>query len=512
MPTRALPDLIARIRIDSTGVDAALMNLTKSFGKANLEIAAAGAAIGVAVLAGKSMVDISEKWQGAQLSLTQAVQAHNAAIGTTSTLTAAASKAITKAQDSESKAQDALTIAHNSVIKAQIAYTDAVKKHTAKSEEAYKAAMNLQDAQIHLRSAQDALTDSTQALAAAQAGIGQKVTGTAINLQAYQSQIDDFIKTNRRFIEDQSQVVEGYAALIREGVSVVDTNKDMAIALNIAAVQGSSLSDAVTMLQAAEAGRTIGLKKLVGITLESIPATASLAEKQAIVAHNMDIVAAAYKNGTATITPLQQQANDLNNTWQTFAEQRGPALVGSLTSIVEYSNDSLIPSFEATAGKLNDIGAAADQLVAKPSWGQLDKLIFGTGQFAWLVPGGPADRFLTWLWNIDNASSHGGNPVKSVSGAGWLGNPVVGPQPSGPDARGNVGRASGGSVLPNSIYTVGETEQETLVMGASGGVVIPSGKGRGGGGGAINVYVNNPRADAWQIANEIAWAKKSQRI
>jgi TP901 family phage tail tape measure protein len=45
----------------------------------------------------------------------------------------------------------------------------------------------------------------------------------------------------------------------------------------------------------------------------------------------------------------------------------------------------------------------------------------------------------------------------------------------------NPGRASGGMVVPGGIYTVGERGPETLVMGGSGGNVIPNGGGMGGG-------------------------------
>jgi len=44
-------------------------------------------------------------------------------------------------------------------------------------------------------------------------------------------------------------------------------------------------------------------------------------------------------------------------------------------------------------------------------------------------------------------------------------------------AGGNIGLASGGRALPGRVYTVGEDGPETLVMGRSGGYVIPNGGG-----------------------------------
>jgi hypothetical protein len=58
---------------------------------------------------------------------------------------------------------------------------------------------------------------------------------------------------------------------------------------------------------------------------------------------------------------------------------------------------------------------------------------------------------------------------------------LPGGQSVGSDNQG--GRASGGPVVPFGVYTVGEAGPETLVMGARGGYVVPSG-GSGGSGGS----------------------------
>lgn len=75
MASRALPDLIARIRVDSTGVDGAMQNLIGSFGRANLALAGLAAGIGILVVGGKSMIDIAEKHDAAMLGLAQAYAA-----------------------------------------------------------------------------------------------------------------------------------------------------------------------------------------------------------------------------------------------------------------------------------------------------------------------------------------------------------------------------------------------------------------------------------------------------
>ncbi len=50
------------------------------------------------------------------------------------------------------------------------------------------------------------------------------------------------------------------------------------------------------------------------------------------------------------------------------------------------------------------------------------------------------------------------------------------------------GRAGGGPVLPGMSYNVGENGPETLVMGRSGGYVIPNSGGRSGGGVQVNIH------------------------
>src|ERR1041384_7502027 len=75
---RALPDLVARIRVDSTGVDQAISSMIGGFGRANLAITALSASIGLVIVAGKSMAEVAAKHQDAEDSLAQAIAARNA--------------------------------------------------------------------------------------------------------------------------------------------------------------------------------------------------------------------------------------------------------------------------------------------------------------------------------------------------------------------------------------------------------------------------------------------------
>jgi hypothetical protein len=80
---------------------------------------------------------------------------------------------------------------------------------------------------------------------------------------------------------------------------------------------------------------------------------------------------------------------------------------------------------------------------------------------------------------IDWTSKEGRELLRILGGIGAAGAQLglIGAAASG----GGGGRASGGPVLPGRTYTVGESGTETLVMGRSGGFVIPNGGGGGGG-------------------------------
>jgi hypothetical protein len=64
-------------------------------------------------------------------------------------------------------------------------------------------------------------------------------------------------------------------------------------------------------------------------------------------------------------------------------------------------------------------------------------------------------------------------------------------------------KASGGPVLPGQSYTVGEHGPETLVMGSSGGFVIPNGGSSGGGGGSGSPVVIQVNLDGATIARVV---------
>ncbi len=69
---------------------------------------------------------------------------------------------------------------------------------------------------------------------------------------------------------------------------------------------------------------------MVGLTPEAIPAHDPLAQKAAIVSHNIDIVSKAYQGATASVDPLTEASNHLSTDWQDLAIRPGPAWRGYL--------------------------------------------------------------------------------------------------------------------------------------------------------------------------------------
>jgi hypothetical protein len=138
------------------------------------------------------------------------------------------------------------------------------------------------------------------------------------------------------------------------------------------------------------------------------------------------------------------------------------------------------------------------------AWADLQR--FGSWLVSTLTPilnniGGFFDRLGSSAHTISSAlSAFGGGGSSSVVGS--------------PAYRG--GKAGGGMVVPGGIYTVGEKGPETLVMGSSGGTVIPNGGGGQSGGGTnvtVNVYgsVQTERSLALTIRESLRRLDREQR-
>ena len=194
----------------------------------------------------------------------------------------------------------------------------------------------------------------------AEANLANAIKNRGADTQKVNETMNAFMQTNRDFISNQNDVINSWAALTREGVKSKDISHLMSLALNIQATEGGTLTEAVTKLQMAEIGRNRGLAIGVGLVLKSIPAHATLAQKQAIVAYNIRQMTKAYGDQKPKVDPLVVATNLLKTDWENIAEKYGPALIGQVAAIAK-SIDEHMPSWITWGEK---IGHVVEQLYA----------------------------------------------------------------------------------------------------------------------------------------------------
>ncbi len=402
---RVLIEILTTADMAGVGAaDAGFLGLGVSAGVAT-------AALGVLALAGKSMIEISTEHATVEGTLAAAIAARNKeSLGgglTDPKAVVQQAKDEAAAQKALEAATDAETAAKRRLLEMTVAY-DAQTKHSA---DAY---MLLQDQQGRVADAEQTLADAEAKLAAAKAETTTKQKAEAISAEAVNAEIAKFNSANRDYISNQNDVIAGYAALVREGVPFAELTKDMNIALEIQTQDGGTLADAVNKLQAAEAGRNVGLKTAVGLTLEAIPANATLAEKEAIVRYNVDQVSQAYGNQLPKLTPLQVAQDHLSTTWEHMAETDGPGLIGAMADITNAIDTSFLPSVQRTITSFDNIGKSLDNLVQRPSFDAFVNFLFGTPSQRYLKIGG------TTVLGGDNPSSNamGPDPMTGIPGRG----------------------------------------------------------------------------------------------
>ena len=317
------------------GLAEARVGLSGLLGSATL----AAGGLGILAAAGKSMIDIAEQHAHSEANLANAIQDRNAMQQQASDPKAIAN--VQKAQDNLAKAEQALQL--------------------------YEDKLSVQRKQLtlpqldELRIKNDAVTAAQQKLAAATQAVSQTHQAQRYDSQVLQQQITEFIGTNRDYISSQNDVIDGYAAFVREGVPATDVQTAMNAALDISIAENIPLSQAVELLQAAESGRATGLKRLVGIQLENISATDTEAQKAKTAHDNVELVAAAYHDARKELTPFQSSLDQLSQSWETISIKDAPHFIHALTDVVNYINDHGLPALDKFTTDL-------DKLAEDPSW------------------------------------------------------------------------------------------------------------------------------------------------
>jgi len=191
-----------------------------------------------------------------------------------------------------------------------------------------------------------------------------------VNTKLAQDDLYAFIQANRDFISNNNDVINAWANLTREGVKQKDISHLMSIAMNIQATEGGTLTDAVTKLQQAEIGRNRGLATQVGLVLKAIPAHATLAQKEKIVAENIAAITKAYGDQPPKLDPLVVATNHLKTDWENIAEKYGPDLITQIAGVAE-AIDKGLPSWlnwATTAGNVVSQLLALIPLAHQAGW------------------------------------------------------------------------------------------------------------------------------------------------
>jgi hypothetical protein len=383
--------------------------------------------VGVTVLfgalyeAGKQMVDISEEHAKAENNLAGAI----ADSGRVIRPTMEATKAYHKALAELAAAQKGTYIPATHLTQLQtMRLQDAEARVAATTGQArVNALRRLSELQVEYSGKVHGATTQVGNLAAAEkkvadarAKMGDTIKLAALNQAEVQAGLEKFMNTNRDFISNQNDVINGWAALIREGVRFKDLSPVMTTALHIQAAEGGTLADAVTKVQQAEIGRNKSLTTAVGLTLQAIKPSDTYAEKQKKIAANLAAVAKAYKD--VKLTPLQIASDHLSTTWEKIAEKDGPGLATAVAKIADVLDTRVLPSMQTTIDQTNAIGDAVDALIAHPSWQNLERVLFGPPNDQTFGAGGALDKLLNFLSGGRVGKLQAANAAALAAGSG----------------------------------------------------------------------------------------------
>lgn len=178
--------------------------------------------------------------------------------------------------------------------------------------------------------------------------------------------------------------------------------------------------------------------KLTGAQQEAKTAQDNLATSHSAAKQRLDELNQKTADGTGALSDQQKAQKALKQEWDEFSSVTGPGVEKAFTGILNAA-DFLLGGLEAIAVAIGWLIQQSEDLIA-----------------------------------AGNKASVSGSPPPGAPGSAGAPHGV---------------RQHGGPVMPGGTYTVGEAGPETLVMGSSGGYVIPNqGSGdRPSGGGGVNL-------------------------
>lgn len=305
---------------------------------------------------------------------------------------------------------------------------------------------------------------------AAMKGLQQAYQASGTDLSKYQGGIDAFIKTNSRYTDSQTEVINGFATLTRSGLEQAEVTRAMGIAVNLAALKHIPLAEAVDLVNKAEHGRMRGLVDLGIVTKNQVGADGDLLVGSKTIAQAITELKKKTDDGTKALTDDQQATKELGNHWHDFAVGPGGELQRAFTNAKDIAN-----LFVTLMGE-------------QKFWDLLDTNIISVGKHLedWI----PGLNLAMQAWKI----IAGGGPSSTVPTVVH----VAAPAPVG--AAHTRALAGGGSLGPGESAMVGELGPELLTMGGQGGTVSPNGAG----GPTVHVHIGTFVGDARQLSKILA--------
>jgi myosin heavy subunit len=396
------------------------------------------------------------------------------------------------------------------------------KKVSETYQEQQASVKSLQQAMDAASNAMKGQASTADQLVGVQAGVTGATNDQRTALYGLVDEYEKFAQKNAQFIPNLNDGRDVLASFVRAGFDSDTSMKALNETIDLAAIKNEDLSTAgkQVLLMMEGQGRVakqlgIDIKALANSDDNAVTAHKNLEKANAEVIKVQDELTKALRSqkeeedALAGKRKLSQHELDILQD-KTKAVKDAQDKLTTATKDQKTAQDAANGSIQTSQQVLDQLSVKLDngrnkltdlqkqQNENKAMWDDFSTRSGPAVNYAFLVLEGTLSGI---IFVLDAAAKGIQNLVDAASHMPSGGAPA----PSGPYNPASHARASGGPVYPGGVYTVGERGPETLVMGATGGTVIPN--SGGGGGQTVNVYVTT-NADPDRIAREVAWAMK----
>ena len=331
------------------------------------------------------------------------------------------------------------------------------------------------------------------------ADLQQAAAATGRSYDELNEQFEGFLRTNTQYVSDENQARDVLASFVRAGFDAKESMAGLNDAVDLAAIKHEDLNTAGTQVLKMMEGQGRVAKEL-GIDIAAL----RNADDNAVTAHqNLEQatkgVEGAQQKLAAAERALKEEGDILHD--KRTRSQHDLDVLQDKQEAVRKAQDELTKATaeqkKAQDGANNSQQLAQqvlDQLTVKTDNGrkavdahqqrlnilnhEWDQFSKDTGPGVEAVFQAMVDSASGWLWVLDQIVHKGEGAIGAMERflhlGGGSGEPPGGYQTG---SLAGPGRQTGGPVASGGVYTVGEAGPETLVMGSSGGMVIPSSSG-----------------------------------